>query len=168
LITHEVSATLSRALQAVDRCEMRYALVGGLAVSAWTLPRATRDADLWVELGANQSALKSALTVAGFNVPAMSAELTKFGVFRSKDERTGVFVNIFDAVGPLGEALLEHRIAGKLGNLDVWLARADELAILKVYSNRTRDFDDLVALIKHADVSADYLRKWARARREHR
>jgi hypothetical protein len=162
LITNEVSAALGRALQAIDSCDMRYALVGGLAVSAWALPRATRDADLWVELGAKRPALEVALGDVDFHVPAMEEELNRFGVFRSKDKATGVFVDIFDAVGPLGEAILEHRVQGQLASVAVWLARADELAVLKVYSDRRRDFDDLVALIKHADISVDYLRQWAK------
>ena len=141
---------------------MRYALVGGLAVSAWALPRATRDADLWVELGDQRAQLEAALGSAGFDVPAMEGELNKFGVFRSKDMATGVFVDIFDAVGPLGDAILSHRVEGQLADVRVWLARADELAVLKVYSERRRDFDDLVALLKHADVSTDYLREWAK------
>ncbi len=141
---------------------MRYALVGGLAVSAWALPRATRDADLWVDLGTKHAALEGALRDAGFHVPAMLAELGRFGVFRSKDRTTGIFVDIFDAVGPLGEAILEHRVQGKLANLVVWLARADELAILKAYSDRRRDFDDLIALIKHANISVKYLQQWAK------
>lgn len=141
---------------------MRHALVGGLAVSAWALPRATRDADLWVEIGAKRPQLESALRSGGFHVPTMEEELNKFGVFRSKDESTGVFVDIFDAVGPLGEAILSHRVEGQLAHVHVWLARADELAVLKVYSDRRRDFDDLVALLKHADVSTDYLQEWAK------
>ena len=92
----------------------------------------------------------------------MAEELKRFGVFRSKDDTTGVFVDIFDAVGPLGEAILKHRVQGELANVEVWLARANELAILKMYSNRRRDFDDLVALITHADVEVDYLQRWAK------
>lgn len=141
---------------------MRHALVGGLAVSAWALPRATRDADLWVELGTRRHDLETALRSEGFDVPAMEAELTRFGVFRSKDGPTGVFVDIFDAVGPLGDAILAHRVEGRLADVRVWLARADELAVLKVFSDRERDFDDLVSLLQHADVSTDYLREWAK------
>jgi hypothetical protein len=162
LISQEVSGALERAVDAIDSCSMRYALVGGLAVSAWAVPRATRDADLWVELGDSRPALREALGDAGFDVPAMDAELSRFGVFRSKDTTTGVFVDIFDAIGPLGEAILEHRVKGRLGETDVWLARADELAILKMYSDRGGDFDDLVALISEAEVDVAYLRDWAK------
>ena len=56
----------------------------------------------------------------------MAEELNRFGVFRSKDGATGVFIDIFDAVGPLGKAILEHRIQGRLGDVDVWIARANE------------------------------------------
>jgi hypothetical protein len=44
-----------------------------------------------------------------FDVPAMSEELEQFGVFRSLFRPTNVFVDIFDAQNPLGEAILERR-----------------------------------------------------------
>lgn len=141
---------------------MRYALVGGLAVSAWAVPRATREPDLWVEMGDGRSELEDALDAAGFDVPAMEAELTRFGVFRSNDKTAGVFVDIFDAAGPLGAAILDNRVQGRVGDADAWIARAEELAVLKMYSDRRRDFDDLVALLRQADVDESSLRSWAR------
>jgi hypothetical protein len=71
--------------------------------------RSTRDVDLYAELSAaNRAALEQALGQRGFDVPAMEAELEKFGVFRSRSPE-GVFVDIFSAVGPLGEAILDRR-----------------------------------------------------------
>jgi len=53
--------------------------------------------------------LEAALTRRGFEIPAMAAELQRFGVFRSKLKNKGVFLDIFDAAVPLGEAILARR-----------------------------------------------------------
>ena len=162
MISRSVAATLKRATKVLESLGLTYAIVGGLAVSAWAGPRATRDADLWVHLEGKEDELDAALSQAGFDVPALREELRHFGVFRAKDEQSGVFVDMFNAVGPLGDAILASRTRGSLGDLDVWLAGANEVAILKAYSDRPRDFDDLVRLLEHGGVDANELMGWAR------
>ncbi len=105
-----VERALLEGVSALDEVRLRYAVVGGLAVGVWAVPRATRDVDLYVELPTSgRAALEAALVRRGFDVPAMSAELQQFGVFRSKLVKERVFLDIFDAVGPLGEAILDRR-----------------------------------------------------------
>ena len=152
---------LQRAVGVLEELHLRYAIVGGLAVSAWAVPRATRDADLWVELGDASQELEGALRRAGFEVPAMAAELQRFGVFRSRAVDSGVFVDMFDAAGPLGEALLSRRKSGKVGDHHVWLASAEDVAVLKAFSDRPRDLDDLVALLATGDLDVRYVEDWA-------
>ena len=152
---------LSSALSVLDHLGLRYALVGGLAVSAWAIPRATRDADLWVELETKSTELESSLRAGGFEVPAMRAELEKFGVFRSQHLATGVFVDMFNAVGPLGEAILARRKAARLAGREVWLASAEDVAVLKAFSDRPRDLEDLVSLLALSTFDVDYVKHWA-------
>lgn len=140
---------------------MRHALVGGLAVSAWALPRATRDADLWVDLEGKTDELEQALVAAGFEVPAMAEELEKFGVFRAQHQVTGVFVDLFNAVGPLGEAILDRRTSAVVAGHTTWLASAEDIAVLKAFSDRPRDFDDLVELLRIPSLDVEYVSRWA-------
>lgn len=44
---------LDAVIEALDRLGLRYAVVGGLAVSAWGAPRATKDVDLYAELASD-------------------------------------------------------------------------------------------------------------------
>ncbi len=162
MIETGLGAALARVVDALERLEIRYALVGGLAVSAWAVPRATGDADIWADLGRAHKPLQNALEDAGFHVPAMDEELQRFGVFRSKCIDQGVFVDIFDATGPLGEYILSHRVEGHLATQRLWLASPSALAVLKAYSDRSRDYDDLVALLSAAEVDVPELRDWAR------
>jgi hypothetical protein len=160
-MTGEIERALALAVGAIERVGIRYAIVGGLAVVAWTAPRATRDADLWVDLGNKRRELEQALRGAGFDVPAMEEELQRFGVFRSKEPSSGVFVDIFDATGELGEAILQNRREERLGDRSYAFCRAEELALLKAYSDRPRDFLDLVELVK-LPLDIEYVRTWAR------
>lgn len=156
--------TLGDAVEALEGLGLKYALVGGLAIGAWSIPRATRDVDLYVEMPSkSRQLLQQELRSRGFDVPAMEEELSSFGVFRSRS-REGVFLDIFDAAGPLGEAILSRRKQASLLGRELWIVSPDDLALLKMFSDRARDFDDLVALFKRAEKLMDmaYVRKWAK------
>jgi hypothetical protein len=45
-----VQRALFEGVSALEALGLRYAVVGGLAVGVWALPRATRDVDLYAEL----------------------------------------------------------------------------------------------------------------------
>lgn len=163
-MTPEVGRALFAAVDALNDLRLRYAVVGGLAVSAWGVNRSTRDADLYAELPEPARApLKRALEERGFHVPAMDEELVKFGVFRSRSG-AGVFVDIFSAVGPLGEAILDRRKSLEVAGRSLWLVAPEDLAILKAFSERPRDFEDLVNLsaVVGAKLDIEYIRRWAR------
>ena len=162
-----MSATLSRALlgavSVLDGMGLRYAVVGGLAVGAWGVSRSTRDADLYAELpSSRRPELQRELEAAGFHVPAMDEELRTFGVFRSRSAE-GVFVDIFDAVGPLGEQLLNRRREIKVLGKKLWVTAPEELFLLKAFSDRARDFEDLVGLASISQLKLDlgYIETWA-------
>src|SRR5262245_54497457 len=109
-MTPRVERALLDGVSALDELGLRYAIVGGLAIGVWAFPRATRDVDIYAELpSTSRAALERALVRHGFDVPAMDAELQQFGVFRSRLRKEGVFLDIFDSVGPLGEAILTRR-----------------------------------------------------------
>ena len=163
-----VPAKLGRALDegvaALESLGLRYALVGGLAVGAWSVPRATRDVDLYAEMPEDvRPSLARALQERGFEVPAMAQELERFGVFRSRS-REGVFLDIFDSAGPLGEAIIERRRQTVLAGRTLWVIAPEDLALLKAFSDRPRDFDDLVVLLHRARSTLDmvYVEKWAK------
>ena len=62
---------LDAALDALEGLDLRYAVVGGLAVGAWGVPRATKDVDLY---GGARRRCAPALTTR-----ALAARLERFG-----------------------------------------------------------------------------------------
>jgi hypothetical protein len=143
---------------------VRYALVGGLAVSAWATPRATGDADLYAEMPERaRGAIERELVARGFHVPAMREELERFGVFRSRSP-AGIFLDVFDSAGPLGEAILDRRREVDVEGRKVWTIAPEELVVLKLFSERGRDFDDVVTLVRDlgSNLDLEYVKRWAR------
>lgn len=163
-MTPGVGRTLLAAVDALDSLRLPYAVVGGLAIGAWGVNRSTRDADLYADLpGDVRPALQRALEEAGFHVPAMAEELERFGVFRSRSAE-GVFLDIFSAVGPLGEAILDRRKHVELEGRPLWIISPEDLALLKAFSDRPRDFEDLVNLtsVIGTKLDVEYIRRWAK------
>ena len=74
-----------------------------------------------------------------------------------------MFLDIFDSVGPLGEAILDRRREITVDGHQLWLISPDDLAVLKAFSDRERDFEDLVMLlrVRGESLDLDYVRDWA-------
>jgi predicted nucleotidyltransferase len=160
----ELERTLFSTVEVLEALGIPYAVVGGLAVGAWGVSRSTRDVDLYAELPPRERALlEEALVARGFDVPAMEAELETFGVFRSRSAE-GVFVDIFSAVGPLGEAVLARRVEMSVAGRSLWMITSEDLAVLKAFSDRPRDFEDLVKLsaVVGPTFEVQYVEDWAR------
>lgn len=156
---------LESAIAALDGAGVRWALVGGLAVSAWATPRATRDVDLYAELQeVAPSLLQEKLESHGFIVPAMEEELQTYGVFRCRSRTAGVFLDVFSSIGPLGAAILDRRVEVDDGTRRLWLISAEDLAILKAFSERDRDFQDLVQIltVQMDNLDMEYIEQWTR------
>jgi len=163
-VTQDLLLALELGVEAAMAAGLRYAVVGGLAVGAWGVPRATRDVDLYVELPAGaRPRLQAELERRGFHVPAMDAELERFGVFRSRS-RDGVSLDVFDAVGPLGEAVLAHCREIDLEGLRLAVVAPEELVVLKAFSDRGRDSEDLAGLLQvHGEaLDLSYVEEWTR------
>jgi predicted nucleotidyltransferase len=91
-------------------------------------------------------------------------KLQRFGVFRSRLKRERVFLDIFDATGPLGEAILDRRIDVETDGRRLWFVSPEDLVLLKAFSDRPRDQDDLVALIATPREALDvaYIERWVK------
>lgn len=85
-------------------------------------------------------------------------------MFRSLFRPTNVFVDIFDAENPLGEAILKRRREVHVQGRIRWTAAAEDIAVLKAFSDRARDHEDLMKLIAVGGRTLDmpYIENWAR------
>jgi hypothetical protein len=150
-------------LRALDR---RFALVGGLAVSARTEPRFTRDADLAVSVtgDADAETLVSSLQARGWRVVA-ALEQDAAGPLAStrlaidgQDIRGAVVDLLFASSGIEPEIVADADVIDAVPGFTVAVARLGHLIALKVLArdDRTRPQDrvDLAALLSRADSAA--------------
>jgi hypothetical protein len=160
---NRVAANLTRIAVDLDRLRRQWALIGGLAVSARTEPRFTRDADIAVATSDDRDAeaLVHALQAAGYRaVAAVEQEATgRLATMRlvpPGETDTGAVVDLLFA-----SSGVEHEIAAAAEVLEVMpglrvpVASTGHLIALKVLArdDRSRPFDraDLLALLRRAN-----------------
>lgn len=149
-----------------------FALVGGLAVSARTEPRFTRDADFAVALSndAEGEALVDTLRASNYGVAAIVEQeavgrLAAVRLTRSDERQSPVIDLLFASSGVEQEVVDEAELIELLPDLTLGVARTGHLIALKVLSRddieRPQDAGDLRALLRVA--SADELERARRA-----
>ncbi|MEK6631598.1 MAG: nucleotidyl transferase AbiEii/AbiGii toxin family protein [Acidobacteriota bacterium] len=147
---------------------VRFALVGGLAVSARAEPRFTRDADLAVALpgDADAEALIYRLRARGYQIDAVVEQeavgrLATVRLTPSVEALSPVIDLLFASSGIEQEVVAEAESLDLLPTLRMGIARTGHLIALKVLSRddvrRPQDLVDLRALIRVA-ASAELIR----------
>jgi predicted nucleotidyltransferase len=138
-----------------------FSLVGGLAVSARTEPRFTRDADLAVALAsdAEAEALIRELRTNGYCIEAIVEQeavgrLATVRLTRSSELQAPVIDLLFASSGIEPEVVAEAEPIELLPNLTIGVARTGHLIALKVLARddvqRPQDLVDLRALLRVA------------------
>jgi hypothetical protein len=156
-----LEAALRTTAAHLDRLDRRWALIGGLAVSAHAEPRTTRDVDLAVAVrgDADAEALVLALSEAGFRVEATldqdaAGRLATVRLRPPGDQRArGVVVDLlFASSGIEPEIAAEALRIEIVPGLVVPVATRAHLIALKVLSRdprrRPRDDEDLRNLLR--------------------
>jgi predicted nucleotidyltransferase len=137
--------------------QVSFALVGGLAVSARTEPRFTRDADLAVALASDEEAetLIHSLRARGYAIEAVVEQeavgrLATVRLTRSEQLHGPVVDLLFASSGIEPEVVAEAEPIQLLPHLTIGVARTGHLIALKVLSRddvqRPQDLADLRAL----------------------
>ena len=152
----DLEAVLRRMIQSLQEREARFAIVGGLAVSARSEPRFTRDADFCVAVGcdAEAEALIHALRGDGYAVVALVEQESteRLATARLSDPRTsesGAVVDLLFASSGIEPELVEQaEVIELFDGIEAPVATVPGLIALKVLSrdDRTRPQDRVDAL----------------------
>jgi hypothetical protein len=145
----------------LTEAHVSFALVGGLAVSARTEPRFTRDADLAVALASDgeAEALIHSLRARDYGIEAVVEQealgrLATVRLTRSSKLQAPVIDLLFASSGIEPEVVAEAERIELLPNLTIGVARTGHLIALKVLSRddvtRPQDLVDLRALMRVA------------------
>lgn len=148
----------------LTHARVSFALVGGLAVSARTEPRFTRDADLAVAVtsDAQAEALIHTLRAHDYGIEAIVEQeavdrLATVRLTRSDRPHAPVIDLLFASSGIEPEVVAEAESFELLRNLTIGVARTGHLIALKILSrddiNRPQDLVDLRALLRVASAT---------------
>lgn len=148
------------------RLRYSHMLVGALAVALWGEPRATKDADLMIQVpeGAWER-LKRLARQEGFEVdvawelynPMLRDQHVRFIKRRIRVD----FMGLRDAHD---QQALQRRRFKMLTDRRIAVVAPDDLIIQKVKAGRPRDLDDAVGVMRRSghQMDEEYLWRWAR------
>lgn len=151
---------LRRVTECLSDFEVRFALIGGLAVSARSEPRFTRDVDLIVEAHSDDEAerLIHSLLGRGYGIHAQLEQKTakRLATCRliERANPDGVIVDLFFAnFGIEDEVLMTASEEEIAEGISLPIVQAEDLIALKLLAvsnrNRPRDSEDILNLIEH-------------------
>lgn len=139
---------LKQTASALDRENIPYAVSGGLAVMLWGVVRATRDMDLLISVPATR--LPRALEImfelgCSGNVMEVLKRLRKdhFAVL----DCGGIEVEVFTPLLPYHHKVLERRVRKDIEGVPIYFVSAEDLVVLKVLFNRTKDIADVKGIL---------------------
>lgn len=158
----QLAIALRAVCAALQAIEVRYAVVGGLAVSARAEPRLTRDVDLAIAIvdDAAAEAVVRDLVGRGYQLSGtVEQERTKrLATARLVDPNSELLVDLLFASAGIEAEIVEaaERLA-ILPKLEVPVARAGHLIAMKLLSRddreRPQDLDDIRALLPTLDAT---------------
>ena len=161
-----VEAALGRAGRDLEDLSRRWALIGGLAISARTEPRFTRDADIAVLVTDDRDAEALVLSLQNRGYRVLSAveqeatgRLATVRLAPQGETERGVVVDLlFASSGIEPEVVMSAETVEILPGFRVPVAKLGHLLALKILARddraRPQDRVDIVALLANADAAA--------------
>lgn len=142
------------------------AVVGGIALSIWGEPRATRDVDVRVLLGRKDAARLLAVLADDYTFLADEPleMLRKMGFLFIQD-RTGLRLDLLLADTDFDrEAVQRARPVEIAPGKVMYVCSAEDLLIYKLISTRSRDYEDAVSIARRQGDALDdeYVECWLR------
>lgn len=159
-----------RVSEVLDGERIAYAFIGGIALNAWAVPRATFDLDLTLSIDSDRLiGLFSALSKAHFEIdpPFLKGFRDRVGGMEKVHVHlpvgaTLLAVDLFLASTPFLAAVVERHVSIDLGRGPIWLCTAADLILFKLLADRRKDLADIENLVAVQGIpDPSYLNRWA-------
>jgi len=167
---NEVARTLKDFGGILERLGLSFAVIGGIAVRAYAIPRPTFDIDFTLAIPRQRLAeLFREVEQCGYSVPESYQSgcvdaIAKIPLVKIRRylQGQGVDIDIFLAENYFLKEVVRRRRWVETPDAGVWLASPEDVVLLKLLSNRGRDAVDVTdVLFTQGDVDRDYMRHWA-------
>lgn len=166
----DLSQALREMADLFESLGIRYAVMGGVAVRIYAIPRPTYDVDFTVAIERHELAdFFDRATAAGYSVPepylrgwvdrVAGMPLVKLRLYQLEHS---VDIDVFLAESPFQQSLLSRRRAEEYQERPIWFVSPEDLVLLKLIAGRTRDLLDIQdILFTQGQLDESYLRRWA-------
>jgi len=149
---------------------VEYAVMGGIAVRVYGIPRPTYDIDFTAAVPRDRlPELFRLVEKLGYTEPEVSAQgwvdqVAGMPVVKLRLDLAehGVDVDIFLAESAFQRSLLARRRRERIGDSSVWIVAPEDLILLKLLAYRPRDLADIAdVLFTQGQLDEPYMRRWA-------
>jgi hypothetical protein len=151
--------SVAAAAAALNEQGVDFALIGGFALDAWGIPRATKDVDVAVPVGAAEKAgeaLRSATTeIRPLRIGGVGIRDTERGLRIDLVDRRFHFAALFR------DAIHEARSSGRLarvGGQDISLVSLEFLLAMKLVSGESKDEIDARRILQREELQYSHAR----------
>ena len=138
----------------------RYALIEGIALSQWGVPRYTHDVDLKVLVpNVDYESMRASLR-AGF--PRRGRPHVPENPLIVDAVIDGVIVDFLLALPGYEDLIVERATRRDLGGWSAWICSAEDLIIQKAVAGRGKDWVDIegILLAQHGRLDEAYVEDW--------
>ncbi len=166
----DVTGALNDFQRLFEGLGISYAVMGGVAVRYYGIPRPTYDVDFLVAIDRDQlPKLYHAAEVSGYTVPEAflngwidvvgGMPLVRLELFVGAK---CVDVDLFLAESAYLQEILRRRRLEQMEGVNVWLVTPEDLILLKLMSHRPRDVADIGDIrFAQGPLDESYMRMWA-------
>ena len=147
------SPSVTAAAAAIEQQGAGFALIGGLALEAWGIPRATKDADFAVPVGIAE------LAAEALRAPTTEIRPLRIGGVGIRDSKRGLRIDLVDRrfhfAALFRDAIREANESGRkarVGNHDVTLVSLEFLLAMKLVSGEPKDDIDARRILQREEL----------------
>jgi predicted nucleotidyltransferase len=166
-----VIETLESVVERLDVLNLPYAVMGGIAVRAYAIPRATYDVDLTIAVEQSQvPELFVALKELDFAIPEpyesgwvdRIAGMPLLKLKRYYEGKT-LDVDLFLVESEFQKDVMKRRIRVDAEGRNYWMVTPEDLILFKLVAKRPRDHVDVAdVLFVQGQLDIAYMRSWAK------
>jgi hypothetical protein len=162
-----LSSLLQEVVTALNERKISYMLSGSLAMSAYTIPRMTRDIDIVIDLDIH--AIESFLNIFSQNFyihrPSIEEEIKRKGMFNVIDHRSGYKIDfVVKKNSPYREEEFERKRRSEVFGFETWLVSAEDLILSKLIwiqeLQSEKQIEDIKNLLENNTLDLSYIKKW--------
>ena len=156
----KLEAPLQVAIALLEEQGYRYAIIGGIALSQWSVIRATQDVDIKVLVPDTEYPAARKMLRAAFPNPAR--QHIKNNPLIVAVNINGVIVDFLLALPGYAELIIEQAVQRDFGGWSAWVCSAEDLIIQKVVAGRGKDWSDVEALLiaQRGKLDEAYIEGW--------